>query len=343
MPIYFYWGSDRIAMEQAIQKLRDRFLDPNWASFNYEQISPEREEAVLEGLNQALTPPFGASHRLVWVVDTDICQQCSAELLAELERTLPAIPESTILIFSSEKKPDARLKSTKLLKKYAQVEEFSPIPPWKTDQLVKRVREVAVQMEVKLTENAENLLAEAVGNDTRSLYRELEKLQLYGMDITRPLEPKDIFPLIRFNTQNSLQLAAAIRQGNTSQALALLNALVERNEPALKIVATLVGQFRTWLWVKMAAAQHRGDLNAIAKAAEVRNPKRIYFLQKEVHSIHLSQFQETLFLLLDLEYSLKSGSPELPTLQSYIISLCELYRTAASSPKPSQFFYQGGK
>ncbi len=335
MPIYFYWGSDRLAMEQAIQKLRDRFLDSTWASFNYEQISPEQEDAIHQGLNQALTPPFGASHRIVWIVDTPICQQCSPELLAELERTLPAIPESTILIFSSEKKPDARLKSTKLLKKYAQVEEFSPIPPWKTDQLVQRVREVAAQMEVNLTENAENLLAEAVGNDTRLLYRELEKLQLYGMDLSRPLEPGDILPLIRFNTQNSLQLATAIRQGNTDQALSLLTTLVERNEPALKIVATLVGQFRTWLWVKIAAAQYPSDVNAIAKAAEVRNPKRIYFLQKEVRQISISQLQQALFLLLDLEYSLKSGRPELTTLQSQIISLCEVYRTVASPSRRS--------
>lgn len=327
MPIYFYWGSDRLAMEQAIQKLRDRFLDPSWASFNYEQISPEQEDAIVEGLNQALTPPFGASHRMVWLVDTDVCQQCSGELLAELERTLPAIPESTVLIFSSEKKPDARLKSTKLLKKYAQVEEFSPIPPWKTDQLVKRVGEVAAQMEVKLTEPSQQMLAEAVGNDTRALYRELEKLQLYGMDLARPLEPGDILPLIRFNTQNSLQLAAAVRQGKTSEALSLLATLVERNEPALKIVATLVGQFRTWLWVKLAGMQYPNQIDAIAKAAEVRNPKRIYFLQKEVRHISQSQLQQALFLLLDLEYSLKRGSPELATLQSQIISLCEACRS----------------
>jgi len=39
-----------------------------------------------QSLNQ-VTPPFGAGSRLVWLVDTTLCQQCSEELLAELKRT----------------------------------------------------------------------------------------------------------------------------------------------------------------------------------------------------------------------------------------------------------------
>jgi len=48
-----------------------------------------------------------------------------------------------------------------------------------------------------------------------------------------------------------LHLAAAIRVGDAAKALALIAQLLSRNEPALRIVATLIGQFRTWLWVKL--------------------------------------------------------------------------------------------
>ncbi|MDB9460227.1 DNA polymerase III subunit delta, partial [Dolichospermum circinale CS-545/17] len=34
MPIYVYWGEDDFAMEKAIVILRERVLDPLWASFN---------------------------------------------------------------------------------------------------------------------------------------------------------------------------------------------------------------------------------------------------------------------------------------------------------------------
>jgi DNA polymerase-3 subunit delta len=92
MPIYLYWGEDDFAMAKAVDTLRDRILDPDWASFNYEKIPPDTPDAVIQGLNQAMTPPFGTGGRFVWLVDTNICQHCSADLLAELERTLSGIP-----------------------------------------------------------------------------------------------------------------------------------------------------------------------------------------------------------------------------------------------------------
>jgi DNA polymerase-3 subunit delta len=81
-------------------------------------------------------------------------------------------------------------------------------------------------------------------------------------------------------------LAAAIRAGDTATALALVAELISRNEPALRIVATLIGQFRTWLWVKLMMDTGQGSskgenaLRLIAQAAEISNPKRIYFYSK---------------------------------------------------------------
>jgi len=107
--------------------LRDQVLDPQWVSFNYTLLPSEQPDAVIQALNQVMTPPFGAGSRLVWLVDTTLCQQCSEELLAELKRTLTAIPENSLLTCSS--KPDGRLKSTQLLQKSADIREFSLIPP----------------------------------------------------------------------------------------------------------------------------------------------------------------------------------------------------------------------
>jgi DNA polymerase-3 subunit delta len=65
---------------------------------------------------------------------------------------------------------------------------------------------------------------------------------------------------------------------------------------------------------------------AIAQAAEISNPKRIYFLQQEVKSLLLQQLISTLPLLLDLEVSLKQGASEISTLQTKIIELCQICR-----------------
>lgn len=323
MPIYLYWGEDDFAIQKAVANLRDRVLDPQWLSFNYTQYPPEQSDAITQGLNQAMTPPFGAGSRLVWLIDTTLCQQCSEDLLTELKRTFPVIPETSVLLLTCRTKPDGRLKSTQLLQKCAEIREFSLIPPWKTEQLVQRVQQAAQELGVKLTQKSADLLAESVGNNTRQLYSELEKLHTFA-GTANTVDVGTVAQLVKANTQNSLQLAAAIRAGNTVGALGLVTELINLNEPALKIVATLVGQFRTLLWVKLMM-ETRQDERAIAQAAEVGNPKRVYFLQQEVKTLSVHQLASTLPLLLELEVSLKQGAEEILALQTKVIELCQLF------------------
>ncbi|MDH6098475.1 DNA polymerase III subunit delta [Anabaenopsis sp. FSS-46] len=325
MPIYVYWGEDDFAMEKAVATLRDRILDPLWISFNYTILSPDQPDAAIAGLNQVMTPAFGAGGRLVWLVNSTLCQHCPENILAELTRTLSVIPDNSWLLLTSRNKPDERIKSTKLLKKCAsEFREFSLIPPWKTELLVQSVNQVAETVGVKLTSRGAELLAEAVGNDTRLLYNEMEKLRLYTTNTTKPLDIDTITQLVRNTTQNSLQLAAAIRMGDTPKALSILADLINAAEPGLRIVATLIGQFRTWLLVKIAMENGERNPQAIAQVAEINNPKRIYFLQQEVKLLSLEQLICCLPLLLQLEVSLKQGSPEVSALQTKVIEICQV-------------------
>lgn len=325
MPIYFYWGEDDFAIAQAVSALRQQVLDPTWSDFNYTKFTSDQPDALIQGLNQAMTPPFGAGSRLVWLADTTIGQRCSDELLSELDRTLPAIPMESVLLLTAKTKPDGRLKSTKLLQKQAEIREFSPIPPWKTDLLVKQVRQVAQEVGIKLSGEAVDLLAESVGSNTRQLYSELEKLRLYAGDGRQPLAAETVATLVTTSTQSTTKLATAIRQGQTAIALELVADLLRQNEPALRMIASLVGQFRTWLWVKLMLESGERNEQVIAQAAELNNPKRLYFLRQEVQPLALRALLQTLPILLELEANLKRGADELATLQTKIVELCELY------------------
>ncbi|MBE9181348.1 DNA polymerase III subunit delta [Oculatella sp. LEGE 06141] len=325
MPIYVYWGDDEFALNRAAIALRDRTIAAEWASFNYDKIPPEQPDGLTQGLNQAMTPPFGTGNRLVWIVETTVCQRCPEETLAELERTLPAIPDTSVLLLTTATKPDGRLKSTKLLQKHAEVKEFTSIPPWKTDLLMQQVRQAAQEVGVKLTPEAAQLLAESVGNDTRQLYSELEKLRLYAGSAQQPLPETVVATLVAAYSQNSLQLASAIRQGDTGKALTLIAELFNRNEPALRIVAVLVGQFRKWLWVKLMTESGERDDRTIAQAAEVNNPRQIYFLQQDVKPLPLHQLKRALSILLELEFGLKKGADEFSFLQTKVLELCHLF------------------
>ncbi|MFO8039322.1 MAG: DNA polymerase III subunit delta [Sodalinema sp.] len=328
MPIYVYWGEDDFACDRAVQRLRDRSLDPAWGSFNFDKIPADTPDATIQGLNQAMTPPFGGGQRLVWLVNSPILQQCPQEIQKNLERTLPQLPESSVLLLTSRKKPDQRLKSTKLLKKLAEFQEFSPIPPWKTELLIRRVQQVASSLDVSVSPAAAERLAEAVGNNTRQLFTELEKLKLFGSSNSESsrVDVEAVDELVTTTTQNSLQLAKTILRGDTAAALGLVADLIARNDVPIVISATLIGQFRTWLWVKLMIDSRERDEKAIAQAAEVGNPKRIYFLRQEVSRISLRQLQQTLPILLQLETQLKSGGDAIATLQMKVIELCSVCR-----------------
>lgn len=326
MPIYLYWGNDEFAIAQAATTLREKAIDPAWESFNFDKISADQPEALTQTLNQAMTPPFGSGGRLVWLINATVCQRCPEDQLQELEQTLPRLPETTTLLFTTANKPDSRLKSTKLLQKYAEIRDFSLIDGWKTDLITKQVRQTAQAMEVKLTAEAVDLLVEAIGSDTRRLHTELEKLRLYGGATKRSLTEADVGALVTSTTQNAFKLAAAIRLGQTGEALEMVAELLRQNEPPLLIVASLVKQFRTWTWIKVMLAAGERDELAIAQAAEIGNPKRLYFLKQEVQPLGLSSLLQTLPILLELEANLKSGADTLIGLQTAVVELCALCR-----------------
>jgi DNA polymerase III subunit delta len=322
MPVLLYWGEDEFALNTAVQKLISETVDPAWASFNLEKIQADRPESTIQGLNQVMTPPFGAGKRLVWLADAQIFSISDEALLADLERTLPQIPATGLLLFTASGKPDGRSKITKTIQKHATVKEFPAVSPWKSGDIEQQVRRVAGELGVKLTGEAIELLGIAVGNNSRQLHTELTKLQLFAGGRQQPLTAGEVGNLVAVTTQNSLQLAEALRQGQTGRCLELIAALMNRNEPALRIVATLVGQFRTWLWVKAAIEEGAAD-EEIAKEADIGNPKRLYFLRKDLQKVSAAKLAIAFQELRTLEFALKQGQDSTMALQTCAIHICQ--------------------
>ena len=109
-----------------------------------------------------------------------------------------------------------------------------------------------------------------MGNNTRQIWN---KLKLYTEGTLQILDTEMINLLVNASTQNSLQLAEAIRQGKVEKALCLVAELLNHNEPALKIVAILVGQFRTWTAIKVCLEAGEKDEKTIATLLGLRIAK----------------------------------------------------------------------
>jgi len=323
MPTYFYWGEDDYQLTQAVQKLCvDIHLDPLWLDFNYAKIAAATDVQIIEGFMQALTAPFGNGDRLTWLQEVTISQKCSEPLLKQLESICQHLPSYSHLILTTSQKPDGRLKSTKLLQKYATIREFSPIAAWDTEAIATLIKQLAKPISIKLSPEAVEMLVESIGSDQRRLQLELEKLFLcYG---DRLISAEDVGELVTASAHSSFQLAQALRLRQSDRALMILTELMSRNEPGIRLVATLTSQFRTWLWIKVMQEAGERDDKVVAEAAEIGNPKRLHFLKQEVKTWAGAQLTEVIRILLSLEQDLKIGRDELSSIQTAIIRICQL-------------------
>ncbi|MBW4696484.1 MAG: DNA polymerase III subunit delta [Aphanocapsa lilacina HA4352-LM1] len=321
MPVHLYWGEDAYRRGQAVEQLRAAVVDPAWEAFNFGRYAGE---ALIDALNQAASAPFGGGGRLVWVEEARIFSHCPEGELAELARTLPHLHPNGHLLFTLQGKPDGRLKSTKLVAKVGEVREFSLISLWQEAKLKAQVQQMAQERKVTLSAPALQLLTEAVGNDARRLDNELEKLALFAQG--RSVDAEAVGALVATTAHTSFQLAAALLAGEAATALRVLDELLRRNEPALRIQAVLVNQFRTWLWVRVLIEAGERDAQAIAAAAEIANPGRVYFLQKEVERTSALRLGRVLPILLGLEVALKGGRPERAALESAVLHIVNALR-----------------
>lgn len=315
MPVIVFYGEDEFSISLAVKQLQSTICHPNWSQFNYTKIPPH-PEGLMQGIELATSAAWGEGGRLVWLQNNR--GECTEAQLESLEHCLNNLPQDNTLLFTSNTKPDARLKSTKLLLKFAQFQEFPIIPPWQHEQLLTYVTKTAHQLSLNLTSEAVAALVEAVGNNSRLLHSELQKLSLYALN--RQITAADVFTIVSANTSNSLKLANYILQQNVAETITCFNHLLADNEPLPKIVATLITQFRTWLWVKLLTQKGESD-SVIAQAAEINNPKRLYYIRKEIAAVSLQRLQQNLCQLLELELLTKTGGSN-TDITNQLIKLC---------------------
>jgi DNA polymerase III subunit delta len=138
-------------------------------------------------------------------------------------------------------------------------------------------------------------LIDYTGNNTRLIFTELEKLKIYALGKT--VNGDMVKELVSKSAANRLKLANAIRLNNIAQALEFLERLINCNEPALKITATLTSTFRTWLTIKQMMITGCQDDNTIAQLADVKNPKRLYYIRQEVANCCVKKLKKGISML----------------------------------------------
>jgi DNA polymerase-3 subunit gamma/tau len=242
--------------------------------------------------------------------------EIEGEQFQEISELLELNPPATTIIFVTNL--DRRTKVGKILISGAAIKQFQLIPQWKVQQLIQEVQSSSQKLGIKLPQQVAEYIVEAVGNDSARIAKELEKLAVCRGD--RTITFKEVKTLIPSLNHSAIELAKAIKEHDALKINQLCLDLLAIGEHPLKITATLLTLFRTWLRLKAAIEAGIKSDQELQAIALVSNPNRLYFLKQEVQKTSTSQLSKIVIKLFEIECELKQGlNPE--SLSSCFLSL----------------------
>ena len=339
MPIHLIWGDDYEASRSKIEEIIEKVIDPAWKSFNYSQLDGNDPKQNFKALEEVQSAPLGSGGRIVLVRRSPFCNSCSIELASKLEQSVRLIPENTHLILNNSNKPDKRLKTTKLIQKniennhLSEEKSFTLPLPWDINGQRNLVKNITQKLNLKINHDVIDLIVESIGNDSSLINTELQKIALLSEannEIENTNEPKEITEelvkkLIHNNSTNALEIASFLLKGERAIALHKIKSLLENGEPALRLIATLTGQSRGWLWVNLLDEQGNKDVKEIAKIAGIANPKRIFVIRKQIQGKSLETLLGLMKKLLKIEASIKSGTNPIDAFKDNLLTESKMF------------------
>lgn len=174
--IYVLTGTEAYGIKTALNKLIDKYIEPDWADFNLEYLEPQTTEAA-ELVDKWVMPPFGGDCRVLVI---DIPERQADKYLEEMTQKLEGLPEHHNVLIVSTVKLDKRKKWVKALLKQATHQDFEPIKPWNIEkELYPWIEEHLRQKEFRISYDALGALTEGLGVDKHALAQGLEKICVY--------------------------------------------------------------------------------------------------------------------------------------------------------------------
>ncbi len=247
--VYLLFGDETYLVQQYKDKLVNALTDVE-DTLNFSKFVGEGSDPT-EMISFCQTMPFFADRRVVLVSGSGLFAK-SNDYLAD---NIPGLPDTAVMVFV-EKDVDKRSRTYKAVDRYGETLEFvtpdeRTLTIWITAQVKAVSKEIEQSAVFKLIENA--------GSDMNVIRNELDKLIAYCMDVPR-ITLKDVNEICISNPEDDVfQMIECIARGQKSKAIHLYHGLLDRKEPALKILFLIARQFDILLKIKLCAREGKTD------------------------------------------------------------------------------------
>ncbi len=237
-PLYLFYGPDDFHLEKTLKQIRETLIPESARDFNLHVFDGDGNVNPGDILDAARSLPFLSSNRLIIVRRADHLAAADLEVLIPyLERVV----DTTCFILVALK-PDFRLKFFSTLKKLGRAVNFRELGD---RQVVPWIMAEAREMGLNISTDACRHLQEIIGNRSRTLHTELEKLYLrHG---SKKIGIEEINELSIFSRLYTIfELMDEISQRRKARSLSILARYLEEEgkDAAFSIVGMLTRQIR---------------------------------------------------------------------------------------------------
>jgi DNA polymerase-3 subunit delta len=262
--LFLVYGEDEYRVRTRAKELVDGLCPPAEAAFGLEIIDAAVENAaegilaVRRCLEALRTVGFLGGRKVVWLRDATLfTAEMAADLKAAVEELTTQIkaglPAGQTLVISAQKvfRGSAFFKACQAAGSVELLDR--PDKPWQQAEYAhEQVREAFRRSGLKAPADVVDLFLERVGDDTRQIIQEAEKLSVYLGD-RKDVRRGDVQAVVSLSRESlAWDLADAVGARDLPGALRILRQLVFQGENPIGLMVLLEGRFRELIVLREA-------------------------------------------------------------------------------------------
>ena len=299
-------GQFEVMKSQVLKQIGYDSADLNFAYFDMKEVVYKDVELELVSL------PFFADEKIVILdhfVDITTAKKrfLTDDELKSFEEYFDNPSPTTKLIIFAEGKLDSKRRLVKLLKRDAKV--FDAVEA-KEQELRQYFQKWSQKEGLQFANQSfENLLIKS-GFQFSEIQKNLLFLQSYKEDSV--IEEEDIVNAIPKTLQDNIfDLTQFILTKKMDQARDLVRDLTLQGEDEIKLIAVMLGQFRTFTQVKILAESGQAESQIASSLGSFLgrnpNPYQIKFALRDSRGLSLSFLKQAISYLIETDYQIKTG------------------------------------
>lgn len=290
-----------------LQKIGFDKDDLAYSYFDMSEVAYSTAEMDLESL------PFFADEKIVIFdqlldVTTDKKSFLSEQELKRLEHYIENPADTTRLVIFAPGKLDGKRRVVKILKRQAKIFEARELKEAEFKTFFqKEVHQLGLVFDAGIFDE----LALKSNFDFSDMMKNIAFLKAYKT--TGHITHEDIKEAIPKTLQDNIfDLTQFVLLGKIDQARELVRELRLQGEDEIKLIAVMLGQFRTYYQVRLLAAQGKSEPQMVSELADYLgrqvNPYQIKFALKDSRTLSLSLLKDAIKILIETDFAIKTGT-----------------------------------